>query len=51
VEQSGFRLTDEQIKEACNAVAQSTIDDIKFAQQQIRNFATEQRKSIQDMEV
>lgn len=46
-----FRLSDEQIQEIVNAVPPQVIEDIKFAQQQIRRFAEKQRDSIQDIEV
>jgi sulfopropanediol 3-dehydrogenase len=46
-----FRLSDEQIKAIVATVPETVIDDIKFAQQQIKNFATKQRASIQDIEV
>lgn len=46
-----FRLNDSEIAAIVASVPQQTIDDIKFAQQQIRNFATKQRASIQDIEV
>lgn len=46
-----FRLSKEEVAAIVASVPQQTIDDIKFAQQQIRNFATKQRASIQDIEV
>jgi sulfopropanediol 3-dehydrogenase len=46
-----FRLTDSHIEEIINSLPSSVIDDIKFAQAQIRNFAENQRASIQDIEV
>jgi sulfopropanediol 3-dehydrogenase len=46
-----FRLNDEQIKAIVASVPDEVINDIKFAQQQIKNFATKQRESIQDIEV
>lgn len=45
-----FRLSEEQIKEIVNSVPEQVVNDIKFAQAQIRNFATKQRASIQDIE-
>ncbi|GAB3904163.1 histidinol dehydrogenase [Mucilaginibacter boryungensis] len=47
---ASFRLSEDQIKEIVSSVPQQVIDDIKFAQQQIKNFATKQRASIQDIE-
>ncbi|MDT8859916.1 histidinol dehydrogenase [Alkalihalobacillus sp. MEB130] len=46
-----FRLTDEQIAEIVKSVPERTIEDIKFAQAQVRNFAEKQRETIQDLEV
>lgn len=46
-----FRLSDEQVKSIVASVPEEVINDIKFAQQQIKNFATKQRESIQDIEV
>ncbi|WP_301170046.1 histidinol dehydrogenase [Brevibacillus nitrificans] len=46
-----FRLTEEQIAEIINGVPEQTIDDIKFAQSNVRRFAEEQRKSMLDIEV
>ncbi|MCL7746007.1 histidinol dehydrogenase [Halalkalibacter alkaliphilus] len=46
-----FRLTDEQIAEIVNSVPEQTIEDIKFAQAQVRNFAEKQRECIKDLEV
>jgi sulfopropanediol 3-dehydrogenase len=46
-----FRLTDAQIQECLAQLTPREIDDIKFAQQQVRNFAQHQRASIHDIEV
>lgn len=46
-----FRLSSTQIEEAYAALDQQTIDDIAFAQAQVRNFAQVQRASLQDVEV
>ncbi|MED1793545.1 histidinol dehydrogenase [Brevibacillus nitrificans] len=46
-----FRLTEEQIAEIISGVPEQTIDDIKFAQSNVRRFAEEQRKSMLDIEV
>ncbi len=46
-----FRLSKEQIEEIVRSVPSQVIEDIKFAQRQIRNFAGKQRASIQDIEV
>ncbi|MBV9966427.1 MAG: histidinol dehydrogenase [Alphaproteobacteria bacterium] len=46
-----FRLSDDEIRALIAQVAPQTIEDIKFAQAQIRNFAEIQRASMQDVEV
>jgi sulfopropanediol 3-dehydrogenase len=46
-----FRLTPSQIEAAVNKVATRDMEDIRFAQAQIRRFAQAQRASITDVEV
>jgi sulfopropanediol 3-dehydrogenase len=46
-----FQLSDEQIKSIIMGLPKQVIDDIKFAQVQIRNFAQKQREAILDIEV
>jgi sulfopropanediol 3-dehydrogenase len=46
-----FRLSPDEVREAVASVAPSDIEDIKFAQAQVRNFAQKQRECIQDLEV
>ncbi|MDB5267041.1 MAG: hisD [Hymenobacter sp.] len=46
-----FRLSPEQIETIVAGIAPGTIDDIKFAQAQVRNFAEKQRATILDLEV
>lgn len=48
---TNFRLSDSEIKEIVAGLPQQVIDDIIFAQTQIRNFAQIQRESIKDVEV
>src|ERR1700752_4219150 len=48
---SNFRLSEGEIAALVAKVAPQTIDDIKFAQAQIRNFAEIQRASMRDVEV
>ncbi len=45
-----FRLTDEQIEAAVSRLPEQTIEDIKFAQAQIRKFAEIQKAALQDVE-
>jgi len=46
-----FRLTEEKINEICASIPEQTKQDIEFAQNNIRRFAEEQRKSMKDIEV
>lgn len=46
-----FRLSDETIKGIVASLPEQVIEDIKFAQTQIRNFAQIQRESMRDVEV
>jgi sulfopropanediol 3-dehydrogenase len=46
-----FKLSQDQIKSIIAGLPQQVIDDIKFAQTQIRNFAERQREAILDIEV
>ena len=46
-----FRLSDSEIEAAMSKVATRDMEDIKFAQKQIRNFAEAQRASMTDIEV
>ena len=46
-----FELTHDQIEEIAAGVDPSTIDDISFAQTQIRNFARAQLETLADLEV
>ena len=45
-----FRLTGSEIEAAMNKVSKRDMDDIKFAQTQIRRFAEVQRDSMTDIE-
>jgi sulfopropanediol 3-dehydrogenase len=50
-EPEDFRLSDEKIQETISSLPQQVIDDIKFANKQIGNFAQAQRDSMLDIEV
>ena len=50
-EPENFILTDNEIKTAISKVSKRDIEDIKFAQAQVRNFATKQLECIKDLEV
>ena len=46
-----FKLSDEQIQEIIASLPAQVVTDIKFAQEQVRNFAQAQRDALQDVEV
>lgn len=46
-----FRLSDSDIEEAISKVSARDLEDIRFAQAQVRNFAEKQRACLQDLEV
>ena len=46
-----FKLSQAELDAIVATVPQSTLDDIKFAQAQIRNFAQHQRAALKDIEV
>ncbi len=46
-----FRLTPEQIEEIIQGVPAQVIEDIKFAQSNVRRFAEAQKSALQDLEV
>jgi len=46
-----FRLDEKQIQAIVDSVDPATLDDIRFAQAQIRNFAQVQRASMHDVQV
>jgi sulfopropanediol 3-dehydrogenase len=48
---TNFRLSEQEIKSCVAALPQQTIEDIRFAQTQIRNFAQAQRAALRDVEV
>ncbi|MFC4174010.1 histidinol dehydrogenase [Microvirga sp. GCM10011540] len=50
-DRSDYRLTDQEIRDCLSELSQRNLDDIRFAQEQVRNFAEHQRASMKDMEV
>jgi sulfopropanediol 3-dehydrogenase len=46
-----FRLSDDEIKACVERLPQRSIDDIRYAQTQIRRFAEIQKAALQDVEV
>jgi sulfopropanediol 3-dehydrogenase len=50
-ERADFRLTDAEIRACLAELPARAIEDIRFAQEQVRNFAQAQRETMQDLEV
>ena len=50
-DRTDYRLTDKEIRDCLGELSQRNIDDIKFAQTQVRNFAQHQRDAMKDIEV
>ena len=48
---ASFRLTPQEIERAIAQVAKRDLDDISFAQAQVRNFAEKQKETMRDLEV
>ena len=46
-----FRLSETEIEVAMSKVAKRDLDDIRFAQEQVRNFAQHQKDALRDVEV
>ncbi|MEM9777505.1 MAG: histidinol dehydrogenase [Chloroflexota bacterium] len=46
-----FRLSDEQIQEIISDLPEQTIEDIKWAQAQVRRFAQIQKSALRDIEI
>ena len=46
-----FRLSEGDIEAALSELELQSVEDIKFAQAQVRNFAREQRAALSDVEV
>jgi sulfopropanediol 3-dehydrogenase len=50
-DRTDYRLTDQEIRDCLSSLSQRNLDDIRFAQEQVRNFAQHQRDSMKDIEV
>src|SRR5690348_5930459 len=50
-EPKSFRLTDQEIDKAIAQVGKRDLEDIKFAQSQVRHFAQKQKETLRDLEV
>ena len=48
---ASFKLSESEIERAIAQVARRDLEDIKFAQAQVRNFAQKQRETLRDLEV
>ncbi len=48
---SEFRLSEQDIEAAVSKVAKRDLDDIRFAQDQVRTFAQHQKAALRDIEV
>jgi sulfopropanediol 3-dehydrogenase len=48
---ASFRLSEEEIERLIARVAPRDLEDVKFAQAQVKNFAQAQRESMRDIEV
>src|SRR4029453_18400043 len=46
-----FKLTAPEIERAISRLGKRDLDDIKFAQAQVRNFAQKQKETLRDLEV
>src|SRR5215218_2491506 len=50
-DRADYRLTDAEIRDCVAQLRPRDIEDIKFAQEQVRNFAEHQRAALKDVEV
>lgn len=50
-DRTDFRLTDAEISDCLAQLSPRDLDDIRFAQEQVRNFAQHQKDALRDIEV
>jgi sulfopropanediol 3-dehydrogenase len=50
-QRDNFRLTDSEIESCIHSLSAQNIEDIQFAQTQVKNFATHQKNALNDIEV
>lgn len=50
-DRTDYRLTSAEIQACLSDLSQRNLDDIRYAQEQVRNFAQHQRAALQDIEV
>src|ERR1700751_324285 len=48
---ANFKLTEQEIERAIGEMPRRDLDDIRFAQAQVRNFAQKQKDTLKDLEV
>ena len=48
---ANFRLSEQEIERAIGEMPKRDLDDIRFAQAQVRNFAQKQKETLRDLEV
>ena len=48
---ASFKLTASETERAISQVSKRDLDDIKFAQAQVRNFAQKQKETLRDLEI
>jgi sulfopropanediol 3-dehydrogenase len=48
---ANFRLSEQEIERAIGELPRRDLDDIRFAQAQVRNFAQKQKETLRDLEV
>jgi len=48
---ASFKLSAQEVEKAIAQIAKRDLDDIKFAQAQVRNFAQKQKETMRDLEV
>jgi sulfopropanediol 3-dehydrogenase len=48
---ANFRLSEKEIERAIGEVPKRDLDDIRFAQAQVRNFAQKQKETMRDLEI
>lgn len=50
-DRTDYRLTDAEIRECLSQLSRQELEDIRFAQAQVRNFAEAQKAALKDIEV
>jgi sulfopropanediol 3-dehydrogenase len=50
-DRADYRLTDKEIRACLSELSARNLDDIRFAQEQVRNFAQHQKEALRDIEV